>query len=490
MPRQYGEFSHEDLNNFYGWRFIPGNDYTGSGTGIKDQNGHGTHVTGIAAANSNNNIGITGVNHQSKVLVIKTNDEGGSWLYNWFYQAVLEASDYSDLYNKPVVINFSSVAANHDDVLVDAINYANNKGVLIVCSAGNLNGQVQYPARYSENYSNVIAVGATNHYDTRSTYSNYGLQLNITAPGGNENSTNSVTNLYSTMPDYEVSRTKWHYNENYDYMSGTSMAAPQVAATAALMLSLDPDLTPAQLRSMLENSAYKVDGMNGEDFTEQYGYGRLDANMALVEVLKNKSSLLDDMLDIFGPDYVCESGGTFLLENLPEGFDQPQWTVTPSYMFNGSTSGTGIEAIVTPKPQYIGANASITYTVSGDWGSVSESMNFTLIGPKDDQLSINVVPSSGDAPWPIYTSGVWLVCPNTVYHIHINNSSDCQVYDFDWNLPSAWSVYYQYDNMISVNTNHDPSGTLEVYAKTCCYTNEPNKVKIKTQNFGMAYNCN
>ena len=294
---QNGQLSHEDLNQT--GRFILGPNYTDDvGTGVMDEHGHGTHVTGIAAAHSNNNTGITGLNWQSDVLVIKTNDKAGFSHENWFYQAVKYASDFSQNSNRPVVINFSTSDLCLDteqspcdkQVYIDAIEYANERDVLIVAPVGNrgddplYSDYVHYPARYAGQYNNVIAAASTDPDDEHSSFSNSGSQVTMSAPGGANLVAGSTGNIYSTMPNYTVTWNSKGYLQNYDYAGGTSMAAPQIAATAALMLSLKPDMTPSQIRDALISTIDKVPGMNGENSTVEYGYGRINAFHAVKHV--------------------------------------------------------------------------------------------------------------------------------------------------------------------------------------------------------------
>ena len=193
---------------------------------------------------------------------------------------------------------------------------------------------------------------------------------------------------------------------------------------------------------------------------------------------------------VTGDDFVCESGATFYFHDLPTGFNSPDWMVAPSSEFYGNTNGTADQATVTPKPQYIGNEAVMMFTISDECGSASYTREFFINAPNPYyHLSIDVIPSAWDSPQPIYYNGIWLVCPHTTYHLHINNSSDCEVYDFDWIIPPAWTKYYQYGNMVSINTNNDPSQIVELLAKTCCYADQQSRVNIKTQYFGHSYNC-
>ncbi|MFU8861404.1 MAG: S8 family serine peptidase [Cyclonatronaceae bacterium] len=281
--------SHPELQNTN--RIILGPNFSDTTQTVRDGQGHGTHVAGIVGAETNNSTGIGGTTWDSELLIVKTNDNSvfGVYTLSSFQNGVLYASDYADSTGKRVVINFSSGGGSGSQSYIDAINYAAARDVLIVAithNDGASNG-VRYPARYASSYSNVIAVGATDHNDSRASYSNAGPQITLTAPGGFGGSgAGDVRNIYSTMPNYAVALTQQAgYSQNYDYAPGTSMAAPHVSGAAALILSVNPDLTPAQVRSRLEDSADKVSGMSGQPFTNEYGYGRLNAYEAVKHAL-------------------------------------------------------------------------------------------------------------------------------------------------------------------------------------------------------------
>ena len=143
-----------------------------------------------------------------------------------------------------------------------------------MAAAGNNNGgAIIYPAAYSASYDNVIAVGATNHNDTRASYSNIGSALNVVAPGGAGGAVDD-NDIYATTPNYSFVLETYGVTQNYGYMSGTSMATPHVSGVAGLLFDLAPSLTPLQVRSTIEQTADDK-GPNGRD--DEYGYSRLNA---------------------------------------------------------------------------------------------------------------------------------------------------------------------------------------------------------------------
>jgi len=185
---------------------------------------------------------------------------------------------------------------------------------------------------------------------------------------------------------------------------------------------------------------------------------------------------------VTGPEYVCSgTGGNFEIHDVPTGFSV-NWAVSPSWYFNAPASGNTTSITLYPKTQYTG-ECTLTYTLSDNIGSVQYSKKFFINAPNPQQISINVVQSY--AYPPILTGDVWLLCPNSSYYIYLNNSSGCSTSNYQWNIPSGWTLYEQSQNYIRVNTNNTPSAVLNVSATTCCN----NSYLIKTQYFGQSYSC-
>lgn len=219
----------DDRNGFVddltGWDFVSLDNTP------MDEKKHGTHVAGIIAG-ENNNIGVTGIAYDAKIMPIRILDENGTGSINNFVKGIHYAVD-----NGANIINISMATSQPDSQLQDAIEYAEGKGVLVVMAAGN-NGasEPEYPAKYAQNLG--IAVGALALNGRIATASNRAGEtpLNyLVAPG---------VNIYSTVPDNQ-----------YKKLSGTSMATPFVAGVAALMLSANHSLTPNQIKEILIRSA-------------------------------------------------------------------------------------------------------------------------------------------------------------------------------------------------------------------------------------------
>jgi thermitase len=258
-----GALDHPDLDN--GARYILGTDFVDGGT-PRDLNGHGTHVAGIAGAESNNASGVAGVNWNSLVYVCRTLDAAGNGSAADFADAVEEIVDYAVANNLKAVINYSG-GGGPGQVKQDACQYAHDRGMILCAATGNDNaGPVIFPAAYSTMFAGVIAVGSTDANDKVSGFSNVGPEVTVVAPG---------SDILSTMPTYAVSIPA---ALNFDTLSGTSMATPCVTGLVALMWSRHPGFSNAKIRDCLTQSAVKLGRGN---FNNAWGFGRVDAEKAL-----------------------------------------------------------------------------------------------------------------------------------------------------------------------------------------------------------------
>lgn len=213
-------------------------------------NTHGTHVAGIIAA-AKNKIGITGIAPNVKIIPVNVFQGDTADIYT-----VSAGIDYA-VNAGADVINLSLTTEDYTEIMDDSIQSAIKKGVIVVAAVGNdKTSRPQYPAAFKH----VIAVSATTKYDTRATFSNFGSYINLSAPG---------VDIYSTIP-----------KNAYIAESGTSMAAPIVSGIAALILSKNPFLSPAEVTTILQKSSVDL-GTKGWD--KFYGYGRVDAYQALVK---------------------------------------------------------------------------------------------------------------------------------------------------------------------------------------------------------------
>jgi serine protease len=244
---------HPDLAGHVvtGHQFLSSNDgeftYYGPG-GTTDPDGHGTHVAGILAASTGNGVGVAGAAPGAEILPVTALCADGSGWDSDIANAVIWAVD-----NGARVINMS--IAGPDSLAVQwAIQYARDRDVVVVAAAGNSGpGQVtEYPA----GYASVIAVGATDRNNSVAGFSTRGPHLDLAAPG---------IDVFST----------WN-GSGYAYDDGTSMAAPHVAAAAAIVRGVHPEYGAAQVCTQLVRTALDV-GASGFDNAAGHGLIRPDA---------------------------------------------------------------------------------------------------------------------------------------------------------------------------------------------------------------------
>src|SRR3990167_5323018 len=223
--------NHEDLAG----KCVAGFDFVNNDPDPSDDHGHGTHVAGIAAANTNNGLGVAGMCWACLVQPVKVLNSGGSGTWEAVAAGNIWAAD-----NGANVINMSLGGSGFSQVMKDAVDYAYAKGVLIFAAAGNSGGEgVLYPARYDS----VIAVAATDSLDNRASFSTYGPEVELAAPG--------VGNL-SSVPTGACSLCD---PSGYRSLSGTSMATPHAAGTGGLLLSFRSGLSNVKVRQALQVTA-------------------------------------------------------------------------------------------------------------------------------------------------------------------------------------------------------------------------------------------
>lgn len=235
-------------------RILPGYDFVNNDANPTDDQGHGTHVSGILAAALNNNEGIAGIAPGIKIMPVKVLNAANAGNVVNVANGLIYAAD-----NGARIANMSLVFSTNSQTLLDAVRYAAGRDVFIVAAAGNAGGGITfYPAAYEE----PIAVAATNSSDLHYTLSNFESFVDIAAPG------QDVWSSYWTAAD----------PNGYKMLSGTSMATPHISAVAALLLSRNAALKPADLRLILQSTAVDL-GVTGWD--PYFGYGRVDAASAV-----------------------------------------------------------------------------------------------------------------------------------------------------------------------------------------------------------------
>ncbi|OUS75190.1 hypothetical protein B1748_18830 [Paenibacillus sp. MY03] len=248
------DLDHPDLKD----NLVTGVNLVERGKPPEDDNGHGTSVAGVLAAAGNNGVGVAGVMWNAKLMPIKALDQWGDGTEEDLGEAILYA-----MKNGAKIVVLSVGLHRESPYMEDIVNQAEKQGVLLVAAAGNdgvslgSKAAVKYPAAYPT----VLAVGGARADRTADTRSNPGYELDIMAPW----------HVYTTA-----------VGGGYKKEEGTSMAAPQAAAVAALVMERNPSFKPYQVRELLRQTARDM-GPAGFDSTS--GYGLLQADRAVLGTL-------------------------------------------------------------------------------------------------------------------------------------------------------------------------------------------------------------
>ncbi|MDQ2982752.1 MAG: S8 family serine peptidase [Actinomycetota bacterium] len=249
-----------------------------SGTSdVVDTYGHGTFVSSIAAGSVTNNEGLAGFGGDAKLLVVKIAQPDGSLSDLDAAAGLVYAADHG-----AKIVNMSFGGTTPSTTEQNAIDYAAAKGALLVAAAGNeaeSGNPVEYPAAQLQPVGSNgqggkgLAVGATNLYGARASFSNTGSYLSVAAPGENVFGAISSLSSPSMWPRTTLTSSSAGY---YGFASGTSFASPAVAGAAALVWAANPTLPASEVSSILKETASGKGSWN-----QQLGYGMIDVAAAV-----------------------------------------------------------------------------------------------------------------------------------------------------------------------------------------------------------------
>lgn len=316
------DYNHPDHGNYY-----YGYDWLNNDNDPIDDNGHGTICAGVIGAVGDNTIGIAGMSWDVSIIAEKV---GGPDTSIGAWEAGKGIVDARNKGAKIISMSFGGFCDS--DYIHDAVQFAYNQDCLLIAASGNYPSydSILYPARLSE----VIAVGATDQNDdlwyslnsidpADSWGSAWGPDQELVAPGAE---------IYSTMPTYPVYLTNYSgYALNYDYMNGTSLAAPHVAGVAALIQNINPGLTNEEIRCILRETA---EDLYSPGWDEYFGYGLVDAYEAV------SSADFRYSIDVNPTSQTIPGGGTaqFTVDvNLLQGTAQPVYLDFDPYYYSPSS---------------------------------------------------------------------------------------------------------------------------------------------------------
>lgn len=313
------DIAHPDLAA----RVVPGYDFVLNTTAMSDPDGHGTHVAGTVGADTDNGVGVAGVDWNARLMPVRVLGETGSGTTANVIRGILFAAGLcvSNSVGERVcpkqqaqVINLSLGPPNPQCQVMPppeerhAISWAIANGSSVVAAAGNDNCHV--PAGPAA-VPGAIAVAATGRANTRAPYSNWGPEIWIAAPGGDQSGGILTNGVLSTTP-----------GNTYSWFEGTSMAAPHVAGVVSLMLAANQDLTPWLVKQLLRDTATDL-GTPGWD--PEFGYGLVHAERAVAAARALLAAHYSDLIVRIrsGATVIAETradrAGNFLLENIPAG---------------------------------------------------------------------------------------------------------------------------------------------------------------------------
>jgi subtilisin family serine protease len=374
------DYDHPDLaaNCIAGKSFV---DYT---TDPMDDDGHGTHCAGIAAA-VNNDIGVVGVAPDANLLPVKVLNQNGGAVLSWIADGIIWAAN-----NGADVISLSIGYNSHVQSWQDACDYAYyTKGCVVVAASGNdgnpggNNDCVDYPGRYAS----TIAVAATTQSDSRASFSSTGPDVELAAPG------------------YQIYSTLW--DNTYDTMSGTSMACPHVSGVAALVIA-SGITNNVDVRNQMASTAEDL-GATGRDI--RYGYGLVDAEAAAGPPPDKHDVAITA---INAPGSVLQgSTATIDVTVANEGTYAETTTVTLTDNYDGVEIGSQIVSLAK------GESTIVTFS----WDTTSEALGDHIL-----EAAASVVPGETETADNSMT---------TTVNVYVQGTDGMYVYDISWSVKNA-----------------------------------------------------
>ena len=401
----YEDYSgYQQAPDLTGTFFVAGYDFVNNDEHPNDdsKSGHGTHIAGTVAQSTHNGIGTAGIAYNAYLMPVKVLDNWGAGTYADIAEGIIWATD-----NGAHVINLGFGGSEPSMALEEAIAYSYNRGVTLIAAAGNDGiGGVDYPAAYDDY---VIAVGATRYDETLTNYSNFGLNLDLVAPGGD-------LDIDQNGDDYQDGILQQTYkidgldtiNWGYSFMEGTSMAAAHVSGVAALLIANGNTTSPDEVRQALESTAEDKDTA-GWDI--RYGWGIVDAFAALQWVPSKPGP---------GPeppkaDFTAEPT-TAPDKTIIQFTDQSTGDIT-SWLWDFGDGETSIDQ--NPSHLYKEARTyTVSLTVTGPGGSDTETkIRFIkLFIPEKPDADFTREPISKDAPMTVQFIDT-STCPATLANL-------------------------------------------------------------------------
>jgi len=342
-------------DDFVGWNFI--NDSNGEDNDPDDPSGHGTHVAGLAAGRTDNATGIASISWNVKLMPTSaSNSESEDSIVRGLSSVIYLAENGAD------IINMSWGSESTSQLQQEVIEYATLLGSLLVSSAGN---ETSSEPHYPSSLPGVISVAAVGKTDRLASYSNFGISVDISAPGGA-----GLNGIRSTTPP-----------ANYGNKSGTSMASPVTAGVFALLKSLHPSWSNDELVHQVLGTADSIDDLN-TNYAGLLGEGLVNAHQALTE--EPASSTPELRLDVVGVEILDDDN-----DNSLEAGDTATLRITLRNYSHLAASDAVTLTLEANSPSITVLDDTVTTPVTPD-------MNALLL----DAFSIKIAP---DAPSGLVT---------------------------------------------------------------------------------------
>jgi len=387
------QINHPDLiNKVVAGRDVVDNDNDPSPCGGND-GFHGSHVSGIVGAETNNNQGVASIGYNTSIMPVKIGNCSTGALTGG-YDGVIWAAD-----NGADAINMSWGGGGVSTYGQNVCNYAWNNGVILVAAAGNDGTNQQF---YPAAYNNVISVASTTNGDAKSSFSQYGTWLDIAAPGSQILSCNETN--------------------SYQFTQGTSMASPMVAGLIGLMISHAPSASPQDIINCLLSSADNIDAANGS-YIGQLGSGRINAEQALVCL--NAFTFTNDAginqinspqgqlcSSVVSPQFELKNLGSEILTSVIISYQYDNGTMQ-SYNWNGNLAQGSFELISLPTSNLLPGLHNFSISCSSPNGVIdqnnsnnNQSSSFNII-PNGQLISVEVITDcwGSEVQWNITEPG-------------------------------------------------------------------------------------
>lgn len=322
---------------------------------------HGTHTSGLVAAESDNGVGVASIGYNVSLMCIKVSRDADGAMAAGFEGITYAADNGAD------VISMSWGSPQFFQTMQNTIDYAYNKGIVLLASAGNNGNGMSDPNNvnsimYPAGLNHVVAVGSTDGDDVMSDFSQFGGWIDLCAPGGYQNDGGLIDMLFNNSV-YSCA----YGSSEYLKMQGTSMSCPIAAGLAGLMLSADPNLTPDKVIQYMKATCVDIDNLQAAERQGKTGAGRINAGAAIQMVIDSINTIYANFI---GSATMIAEGGVVDFTDLTDG-NPTSWHWT----FEGGVPATSTDQDPTNIVYNNAGSFKVTLTVEDATGTSVEIKN-------------------------------------------------------------------------------------------------------------------